>query len=138
MPVPPVVRGAHDDRVVLGSCPLAGIGMWRSLVAHLTGGQGVAGSNPVIPTEKSREPEGSRDFFVRGRDASSPGAASDAPGEYGRSKLAEQRYAELSDDGPQFSEVALRLLGERDRRMADPADLDAFVNVERDGDDLRV
>src|SRR6187401_2752017 len=73
MPVPPVVRGAHDDRVVLGSCPLAGIGMWRSLVAHLTGGQGVAGSNPVIPTEKSREPKGSRDFFVRGRNASSPG-----------------------------------------------------------------
>jgi hypothetical protein len=29
-----------------------GIGMWRSLVAHLTGGQGVAGSNPVIPTAK--------------------------------------------------------------------------------------
>ena len=26
--------------------------MWRSLVAHLTGGQGVAGSNPVIPTNK--------------------------------------------------------------------------------------
>ncbi len=26
------------------------LGMWRSLVAHLTGGQGVAGSNPVIPT----------------------------------------------------------------------------------------
>ena len=25
-------------------------GLWRSLVAHLTGGQGVAGSNPVIPT----------------------------------------------------------------------------------------
>ena len=25
--------------------------MWRSLVAHLTGGQGVAGSNPVIPTK---------------------------------------------------------------------------------------
>ena len=24
--------------------------MWRSLVAHLTGGQGGAGSNPVIPT----------------------------------------------------------------------------------------
>ena len=39
-------------------------GMWRSLVAHLTGGQGVAGSNPVIPTGKSREPEGSRDFLV--------------------------------------------------------------------------
>ncbi len=56
MPVPPVVRGAHDDRVVLGSCPLAGIGMWRSLVAHLTGGQGVAGSNPVIPTTYEERP----------------------------------------------------------------------------------
>ena len=31
------------------SDPVAG--MWRSLVAHLTGGQGVAGSNPVIPTD---------------------------------------------------------------------------------------
>ena len=29
------------------------IGMWRSLVAHLTGGQGVAGSNPVIQTTNS-------------------------------------------------------------------------------------
>ena len=28
--------------------------MWRSLVAHLTGGQGVAGSNPVIPTVKEQ------------------------------------------------------------------------------------
>ena len=28
--------------------------MWRSLVAHLTGGQGVAGSNPVIPTHNRR------------------------------------------------------------------------------------
>ena len=28
--------------------------MWRSLVAHLTGGQGVAGSNPVIPTNSLR------------------------------------------------------------------------------------
>jgi hypothetical protein len=27
------------------------LGLWRSLVAHLTGGQGVAGSNPVSPTE---------------------------------------------------------------------------------------
>ena len=26
--------------------------MWRSLVAHLTGGQGVVGSNPAIPTNK--------------------------------------------------------------------------------------
>ena len=28
-------------------------GLWRSLVAHLTGGQGVAGSNPVSPTEET-------------------------------------------------------------------------------------
>ncbi len=28
-------------------------GLWRSLVAHLTGGQGAAGSNPVSPTEVS-------------------------------------------------------------------------------------
>jgi hypothetical protein len=27
-------------------------GLWRSLVAHLTGGQGVAGSNPVSPTHR--------------------------------------------------------------------------------------
>ena len=26
--------------------------MWRSLVAHFAGGEGVAGSNPVIPTIK--------------------------------------------------------------------------------------
>ena len=30
-------------------------GLWRSLVAHLTGGQGVAGSNPVSPTEAASE-----------------------------------------------------------------------------------
>jgi hypothetical protein len=29
-------------------------GLWRSLVAHLTGGQGVAGSNPVSPTSGVR------------------------------------------------------------------------------------
>ena len=29
-------------------------GLWRSLVAHLTGGQGVAGSNPAGPTRKTR------------------------------------------------------------------------------------
>jgi hypothetical protein len=30
--------------------PCGAAGTWRSLVAHLTGGQGVAGSNPVVPT----------------------------------------------------------------------------------------
>jgi hypothetical protein len=29
---------------------LGGNGTWRSLAAHLTGGQGVAGSNPAVPT----------------------------------------------------------------------------------------
>ena len=29
---------------------LTGVGVWRSLVAHLHGVQGVAGSNPVTPT----------------------------------------------------------------------------------------
>src|SRR3546814_6501609 len=29
------------------------IGTWRSLVAHLTGGQGVVGSNPAVPTRKT-------------------------------------------------------------------------------------
>jgi hypothetical protein len=41
--------------------------MWRSLVAHLTGGQGVAGSNPVIPTNihRGKRPgcESGRFFF---------------------------------------------------------------------------
>ena len=36
--------------VELPSAESGGIGLWRSLVAHLTGGQGVAGSNPVVPT----------------------------------------------------------------------------------------
>ncbi len=28
----------------------AGVGTWRSLVAHLNGVQGVGGSNPLVPT----------------------------------------------------------------------------------------
>ena len=39
------------------------IGLWRSLVAHLTGGQGVAGSNPVNPTDKAPEGFSFRSFF---------------------------------------------------------------------------
>ena len=34
--------------------PTGGTGLWRSLVAHLTGGQVVAGSNPVSPTKERR------------------------------------------------------------------------------------
>ena len=45
----------HETGITpLERCERGGLGnkngMWRSLVAHLTGGQGVAGSNPVIPT----------------------------------------------------------------------------------------
>lgn len=29
--------------------------MWRSMVARFTGGEEVAGSNPVIPTNKNQE-----------------------------------------------------------------------------------
>lgn len=47
----------YDGQVVLDDN-----GLWRSLVAHLTGGQGVAGSNPVSPTERSRKLKGFRDF----------------------------------------------------------------------------
>ena len=35
-------RGRYKDRPEAGA--------WRSLVAHQTGGLGVAGSNPVAPT----------------------------------------------------------------------------------------
>ena len=42
------VRSSRSPREVPGLRP--GFGMWRSLVAHLAGGQGAAGSNPVIPT----------------------------------------------------------------------------------------
>jgi MFS family permease len=38
-------------------------GLWRSLVAHLTGGQGVAGSNPVSPTNEKTTLSGW--FFCR-------------------------------------------------------------------------
>ncbi len=39
-------------------------GAWLSLVEHLTGGQGVAGSNPVAPTIKKPSKDG---FFVLSR-----------------------------------------------------------------------
>ena len=37
-----------------GESSSTAFGLWRSLVAHLTGGQGVAGSNPVSPTRTDR------------------------------------------------------------------------------------
>ncbi len=49
-------RSTHDFTRLPASKPLpiggssTGIGTWRSLVAHYTGGVGVAGSNPVVPT----------------------------------------------------------------------------------------
>src|SRR5262249_48154596 len=55
-------------------------GTWRSLVAHLTGGQGVAGSNPAVPTSSRvfsnilmPPPEPTKEPFHRQRAA--PGVA---------------------------------------------------------------
>src|SRR5215475_12994189 len=53
-----LVRGAAAGHEVHGEPPPCAMvvasawadGTWRSLVAHLTGGQGVAGSNPAVPT----------------------------------------------------------------------------------------
>ena len=36
-------------------CLIHNFGLWRSLVAHLTGGQGVVGSNPASPTMSIRD-----------------------------------------------------------------------------------
>src|SRR5699024_625093 len=44
---------AHDDH-----------GTWRSLVAHLTGGQGVVGSNPAVPTQKQQVMKGSTKWWA--------------------------------------------------------------------------
>src|SRR6185436_17772600 len=66
--------------------------MWRSLVAHLTGGQGVAGSNPVIPTKclgLTRDGgSGPSSFFRRG-------GSSDPPCNGLRNSLETQLRAEL-------------------------------------------
>ncbi len=42
-----IVRAARRRRC---AAPCGPVGAWRSLVAHLTGGQGVGGSNPPAPT----------------------------------------------------------------------------------------
>ena len=58
MPVPVAnigPAGARAAVVFMAPGSLRVAGMWRSLVAHLTGGQGVAGSNPVIPTNVRKE-----------------------------------------------------------------------------------
>ncbi len=48
---PPEVRYSSRARSAGETTPeRSSTGTWRSLVAHLTGGQGVAGSNPVVPT----------------------------------------------------------------------------------------
>src|SRR5690606_41148853 len=53
---PAPFRRARSGELRLWSCPRESAdchGLWRSLVAHLTGGQGVAGSNPVSPTDRA-------------------------------------------------------------------------------------
>ena len=57
-----------------GRCSTAGAtGTWRSLVAHLTGGQGVAGSNPVVPTVRTA-PDQQQNLQVRGRSSCDSGS----------------------------------------------------------------
>lgn len=43
------VEGWHEGCYLSGSC-----GTWRSPVAHLNGVQGVAGSNPAVPTRQTK------------------------------------------------------------------------------------
>ena len=43
----------------------AGAGTWRSLAARLTGGQKVAGSNPVVPTSLASSSSGSSPALPR-------------------------------------------------------------------------
>src|ERR1700736_6303336 len=48
MPVAPV--RCQPPCALSSSGPASTDGTWPSLVGHLTGGQGVAGSNPAVPT----------------------------------------------------------------------------------------
>ena len=43
------------------------IGAWRSLVAHLYGVQGVAGSNPVAPIDRSMAPQSPLNGVLQGQ-----------------------------------------------------------------------
>jgi hypothetical protein len=36
----------------------ASVGVWRSLVAHFAGGEGVVGSNPITPTKLPLDDKG--------------------------------------------------------------------------------
>src|SRR5699024_4847815 len=52
-----VAVAAHGSQMPTAKVSLAqyeSFGLWRSLVAHITGGDGVAGSNPVSPTTFSQ------------------------------------------------------------------------------------
>ena len=64
-------------------------GTWRSPVAHLHGVQGVVGSNPAVPTRKSKKADHRSAFWcfeegqgiVRRRESSEPGGKSRRPDE---------------------------------------------------------
>src|SRR5690606_30121285 len=70
-PRPRVPRQASDQPISSQTTPCCNLlrrpgngrnGLWRSLVAHLTGGQVVAGSNPVSPTAKTPSDLGRKGF----------------------------------------------------------------------------
>ncbi len=69
---PPEVRYCSRAGPARGNPRSTTIGTWRSLVAHLTGGQGVAGSNPVVPTVRKRRSEAVLSS-MRGRPFARPG-----------------------------------------------------------------
>ena len=56
------IHASHDLLCMICSPELRVFGLNRSV--WTPGGQGVAGSNPVSPTKKSRKLNGFRDFFV--------------------------------------------------------------------------
>ena len=111
---------ARDGRMVSSlSLQVSSTGWWRSLVAHLTGGQGVAGSNPVHPTRNLRGRANYRSaFFISGSSAIVLVARHRAWGpascgtEYrvGHDPRAAARFAERSDS---FFLRTFRLLGMR-------------------------
>ena len=55
-------------------------GLWRSLVAHITGGDGVAGSNPVSPTQRN------------------PGSEKSGPGFRPFAEVTKKTQGELADE----------------------------------------
>src|SRR5690554_628160 len=67
-PRPMRITSLHSTRACsTGPFEESDVGAWRSLVAHLHGVQGVAGSNPVAPTLKDPRSESFAGFLFFNR-----------------------------------------------------------------------